>query len=92
MLNSGQMALAHVASGALAGFINNRTNIWDVAAGEVLIRAVGGSVTDFNGRAIDYRRSNYISVIASASQDTYKSMLSLIQERYVWDYAAPGDA
>jgi len=54
MLNSGQMALSRVAWGNLDAFINNTTKIWDVAAGEVLIRAVGGKVTDFEGRKIDY--------------------------------------
>ncbi len=37
IINSGQLALAYVATGSLLAFINNHTNTWDVADGEVLI-------------------------------------------------------
>lgn len=53
-LNSGMLAMAEVARGALGGFVNNVTNPWDIAAGEVLIRACGGRVTDMENRPIDY--------------------------------------
>lgn len=63
-LNSGIVAMKEVARGALGGFVNNFTNPWDVAAGEVLVRACGGTVTDFSGRAITYTTPGKISVIA----------------------------
>jgi fructose-1,6-bisphosphatase/inositol monophosphatase family enzyme len=85
MLNSGQMALAHVASGNLGAFVNNRTNIWDVAAGEVLIRAVGGKVTDFNGRDIDYGQSTEISVLAALFPEFHAKLQTLIGDHYPWN-------
>jgi fructose-1,6-bisphosphatase/inositol monophosphatase family enzyme len=64
-LGSGILAMADVARGALGGFVNIITNLWDVAAGEVLVRACGGKVTTFEGSPIEYTSANQISVIAA---------------------------
>ena len=40
--------LAYVASGRLDGFFHNKINLWDVAAGTLLIREAGGIVNDLN--------------------------------------------
>ena len=85
MLNCGLMALANVACGNLAAFINNTTGIWDVAAGEVLIRATGGKISDFTGRDIDYGESSRISVIASESCRIHKIIESQVKRNYPWD-------
>ena len=34
--------LAYVASGRLDGFFHNDINLWDVAAGEILVKEAGG--------------------------------------------------
>lgn len=85
MLNCGQMALANVACGNIAAFINNTTGIWDVAAGEVLIRATGGKITDFKGRDIDYGKSSRVSVIACESDEIYSNIKRQIDEHYPWE-------
>ena len=85
MLNSGEMALAHVARGNISAFLNNTTRIWDVAAGEVLIRATEGKVTDFNGREIDYGTSSRISVLACESQEIHTKIQRTINEHYPWN-------
>ena len=58
--------LAYVASGRLDGFFHNQINLWDVAAGEILVKEAGGIVNDihkFNINKIDIRASsNAISV------------------------------
>lgn len=64
-LNSGIVAMTEVAKGSLGGFVNIITNPWDVAAGEALVRACGGIVTDFENQAIRYTSANPISVIAA---------------------------
>ena len=64
-LNSGLFAMSEVARGALGAFVNNSTRPWDVAAGEVLIRACGGKVTDFDGNPITYSSAERISVVAA---------------------------
>lgn len=82
MLNSGEMALAYVAQGNIDAFINNTTGIWDVAAGEVLIRAVGGRVTDFFARSINYQLPERISVLAARDPDTHKELKEIIDSHY----------
>ncbi len=68
ILNSGLLAMVEVARGALGAFVNNSTNTWDVAAGEVLVRACGGKVTDFNGNSIQYSSGEKISVVAGSPE------------------------
>ncbi len=53
--------LAYVASGRLDGFFHNKINLWDVAAGALLVREAGGSVNDlskFEKNNINIRASN----------------------------------
>ncbi len=53
--------LAYVASGRLDGFFHNKINIWDVAAGALLVREAGGIVNDldkFDQNNIDIRASS----------------------------------
>lgn len=78
-LNSGVLAMAEVAGGGLGAFVNNVTNLWDVAAGEVLVRACGGKVTEFSGAPIDYSVDKKISV-AAAKQSLHSSVLSIIND------------
>jgi myo-inositol-1(or 4)-monophosphatase len=40
--------LAYVASGRLDGFFHNNINLWDVAAGEILVKEAGGIVNDIH--------------------------------------------
>ena len=53
--------LAYVASGRLDGFFHNKINIWDIAAGALLVKEAGGIVNDlvkFNPDNIDIRASS----------------------------------
>ena len=53
--------LAYVAAGRLDGFFHNKINLWDVAAGEILVKEAGGAVNDiykFNINKIDIRASS----------------------------------
>jgi len=53
--------LAYVASGRLDGFFHNKINIWDVAAGALLVKEAGGIVNDldkFDENNIDIRASS----------------------------------
>ena len=38
--------LAYVAAGRLDGFFHNRINLWDVAAGSLMVKEAGGIVND----------------------------------------------
>ena len=45
--------LAYVASGRLDGFFHNSINLWDVAAGALIVKEAGGIVNDLNKFDID---------------------------------------
>lgn len=64
-LNSGLLAMVEVARGALGAFVNVVTNLWDVAAGEVLVRACGGRVTQLNDEPVSYSSFGPVSVVAA---------------------------
>ena len=53
--------LAYVAAGRLDGFFHNKINLWDVAAGEILVKEAGGIVNDihkFDTNKIDIKASS----------------------------------
>ena len=53
--------LAYVASGRLDGYFHNRINLWDIAAGALMVEEAGGIVNDlskFNTNNIDIRASS----------------------------------
>ena len=49
-LSSSALDLAWVAAGRFDGFWEDALQLWDIAAGIVLIREAGGFVTDRGGR------------------------------------------
>jgi fructose-1,6-bisphosphatase/inositol monophosphatase family enzyme len=63
--NTGIPAMCHIARGGLGAYVNNFTNLWDVAAGEVIVRASGGKVTDFAGDEIKYDSHGRVSLLAA---------------------------
>ena len=54
--------LAYVASGRLDGFFHNKINLWDIAAGTLLIKEAGGIVNN-----IDKFDKNKINIKASSA-------------------------
>ena len=64
--------LAYVASGRLDGFFYNKINIWDVAAGALLIKEAGGIVND-----LDKYNPNNINIRASSSAINVKMLENL---------------
>jgi myo-inositol-1(or 4)-monophosphatase len=54
--------LAYVAAGRLDGFFHNKINLWDVAAGSLVVKEAGGIVNNIN----KYKKNN-INIRASSS-------------------------
>ncbi len=52
-IGSAVLGLASVAAGRLDGYWEQRLGAWDVAAGVLLIREAGGTVTSVSGGALD---------------------------------------
>ena len=61
--------LAYVANGRFDGYFHNKINIWDVAAGVLIVNEAGGKVNDINKFDI-----NNIDIRAS-NNDIYNKML-----------------
>ena len=65
--------LAYVASGRLDGFFHNDINLWDVAAGSLLVNEAGGIVNDI------YKfQLNEINIKASNASINDKMLESLV--------------
>ena len=69
---SAALDLAYVASGRLDGFFQNKINLWDVAAGSLLIKEAGGIVND-----IDKFDINKINIKASSDAISSKMLQKL---------------
>lgn len=63
---SASLELAYVATGRLDSYINFRLSPWDYAAGIVILKEVGGLITDFNNRPLPLLHGS--SVLASRPQ------------------------
>ena len=64
--------LAYVASGRLDGFFHNKINLWDVAAGALMVEEAGGNVNDLN----EFNNNN-INIRASSSAINVKMLENL---------------
>ena len=65
--------LAYVGSGRLDGFFHNNINIWDIAAGVIIVEEAGGKVNNLNNFEI-----NNIDIRASSS-NIYTKMLEKLK-------------
>ena len=64
--------MAYVASGRLDGFFHNKINIWDIAAGVLLVEEAGGIVNN-----LDKFNPNNIDIRASSGAINYKMLEKL---------------
>ena len=64
--------LAYVASGRLDGFFQNNINLWDIAAGALMVREAGGMVND-----LSQFQTNNIDIKASSSAINDKMLKNL---------------
>jgi len=60
-LGSAALALAYVAAGRIDGFWTMNINLWDVAAGLLLIEEAGGKITGLDGNARDLTEKSMIA-------------------------------
>ena len=65
LMGSAALDLAHVASGKFDGFWSNRLNLWDMAAGIILVREAGGICLNNKGKDFDTTQDD--SIIASSA-------------------------
>jgi myo-inositol-1(or 4)-monophosphatase len=75
---SAALDLAYVACGRYDGFWEMSLSPWDVAAGSLLVREAGGTVSDFQGRE-GYLESGDI---IAASLNVHPAMLRILRESF----------
>ncbi len=69
---SAALDMAYVAAGRYDGYFQNELNLWDIAAGIILIKEAGGLINE-----IDISQSKKLNVITS-TPDIYQKMLEKI--------------
>ncbi|MHA1271054.1 MAG: inositol monophosphatase family protein [Candidatus Helarchaeota archaeon] len=62
---SAALELSYLASGRISAFLSVGTNIWDVAAGVLLVQEAGGKVTDLSGQDYDFYDPNKILIASN---------------------------
>ncbi len=60
-LGAAALELAYVAAGRIDGFWEDNLQIWDMAAGILMVRKAGGFVTDKEGDNDIFRKKNIIA-------------------------------
>lgn len=78
-LGAAALELAYVAAGRLDGFISLHLSPWDFAAGQVLIREVGGQITDFNGMELPLKTEKY--GLLAARENAHREILHILQTK-----------
>ena len=73
--SSGSAALdmAYVASGRYDAFFQKKLNLWDIAAGVIIVKEAGGQVSDFN-----FNEHNNINMLAANSSLNDKLIKNII--------------
>jgi len=58
---SAALDLAWVAAGRMDGFWEDDLDVWDTAAGVILVKEAGGFVTDYRGSDRSFERREYVA-------------------------------
>ena len=76
MRNSGCAALdlAYVGSGRLDGYFHNNINLWDIAAGVLIVKEAGGIINDISKFSFDNIN------VRAASGDIYQKMMKKLDK------------
>ena len=61
IFGSAALDLAYVASGRIDGYFQNGLNLWDIAAGTLIVKEAGGIVNNY-----DLEKTNNIKLVASS--------------------------
>lgn len=59
-IGSAGIEICYVASGRADFYFTTQIDIWDIAAGTIILQEAGGKVTNFKGKKFKLQRGNYI--------------------------------
>ena len=72
IFGSAALDLAYVASGRIDGYFQNGLNLWDIAAGTLIVKEAGGIVNNY-----DLEKTKNIKVVASSENINQKMLKRL---------------
>ncbi len=62
---SAALDLAYTAAGSFDGYWEYAINIWDVAAGILLVTEAGGKISDLHGKALNMQKNGHLNILAT---------------------------
>jgi len=77
-LGSAALDLAYVAAGRYDGYWESNLQIWDIAAGVLLVKEAGGLVTDFAGEQTCLTTGD----VVAAPESVFKDLVSITEKNY----------
>ena len=77
IMGSAALDLAHVASGKFDGFWVSRLNLWDIAAGLILVKEAGGLCLNIDGKEFDPFKDETLVASSSAISNEFLKNLQI---------------
>jgi myo-inositol-1(or 4)-monophosphatase len=76
------LRIAKVAAGEFDGaFASRNSHDWDLAAADLLVHEAGGTLTDFNGRALRYNQAEPVhGALIAAGQARHEALINLLHD------------
>ena len=74
-LGSAALNLCYVAQGGLDGYWATSVKIWDIAAGVLIVREAGGTITSMDGQPLKIQEAKFI---AAATEKLHKQMFEVL--------------
>jgi len=74
-LGSAALNLCYVAQGGLDGYWATSVKIWDIAAGVLIVREAGGTITAMDGTSLKIQEAKFI---AAATQSLHEQMFGVL--------------
>ena len=71
------MDLAYIAAGRAEIFWHKNLKYWDIAAGLIIVREAGGTITDFRGKAFDLTNNQLLATNSRLDNETTKILSSI---------------
>jgi myo-inositol-1(or 4)-monophosphatase len=76
-LGSAALNLAYVAAGRLDGYWATSLKTWDVAAGALILREAGGTLSGVDGRPFDLEHP---TIVATATETLHRQLLEVLRD------------
>lgn len=76
-LGSAALDLAYVAAGRAEIFWHKNLKYWDIAAGLIIVKEAGGTITDFKGKTFDLNNKELLATNSRLDSETVKILSSI---------------